>query len=283
MKRSLRAFTLMELMVAMGVTSILVVMMLQIFERGSSAWQGNDEKLDTFREARAALQVMARDLSSLGPAPAADAAFPTPPAGTPSAPATPAQSFPILTIDYHDKTKDEDKVNDEVYGLIGTRNRGLGDWCAVGYYCEWDEKMKAFVLRRQFANSDTTFNILQPIAKAGTATTSRDLFKSIFVRNQPGDALATFVWDFHIDVPDPTNPNTMMVHPPGSFNRNMPPWIEIRFKALGANAARRLKDQKITREVWTATKENPGPFRDLYERFILPGEQQFYTRVRLTQ
>lgn len=285
MKAKLRAFTLMELMVAMGVTSILVVLMLQIFERGSSAWQGNDEKLDTFREARAALQIMARDLSALSPAPAADAIFPTPAGGAavPTGGAS-TQSFPILTLDYHKDTPSEDKVNDEVYGLVGTRNRGLGDWCAVGYYCEWNKDMKAFVLRRQFANSDDTFARLQPLAKAGVASSARALFESIFVRPaEPGDALATYVWDFHIDVPDPANANNLMAHPQGSFNRNLPPWIDIRFKALGANAARKLKYQNITREVWTSTKESPGPLRDLYDRYILPGEQQFYTRVRLTQ
>jgi type II secretory pathway pseudopilin PulG len=283
----------MELMVAMGVTSILVVMMLQIFERGSSAWQGNDEKLDTFREARAALQVMARDLSSLSQAPGADAVFavptgtPAPSGGTPaSTSGTSAQNFPILTLDYHKDTKDEDKVNDEVYGLIGTRNRGLGDWCTVGYYCDWDKNKKAFVLRRQFANSDTTFATLQRLSRGTPLGTSRALFDEIFVRPLPpqlSDALATYVFDFHIDVPDPNDPNKMMARPPGFFNRNMPPWIEIRFKALGANAARKLQDKNITREVWSPTTDSAGPIKDLHDRFILPGEQQFYTRVRLTQ
>lgn len=277
MKCRRHAFTLMELMVAMAVTSVLVVMMLQIFERGSSAWQGNDEKLDTFREARAALQIMARDLSSIGSAPGADSFFPVSTGGA----AVPI--FPILTLDYHKDTKAEDKVNDEVYGLIGTRNRGLGDWCTVGYYCEWDETKKAFALRRQFANSDVTFNTLQGIARQTAPATSRELFDQIFGRSEKGEVLATYIWDLRIDVPDAANPTQMMTRPQGFFNRKMPPWIEIRFKALGANAARKLRDKNITREVWSATKDSSGAIKDLHDRYILPGEQQFYTRVRLTQ
>lgn len=290
MKTRVRAaFTLMELMVAMAVTSLLVILMLQIFNSGTAAWQSNEERLDTFREARAALQIMGRDFSTLSPAPSAD------------------EQFPVLMLDWHRDTPPEDRVNREIYGLVTTRNKGIGDLCAVGYYCEWDGKNK-FVLKRQFSDSDNTFDRLKQVltANATTPQSPRMIFETLFARI-PGDprkptnvqsiqVLASHVWDLQVDMPDPLNPERMVpwTTAPGSFNRNLPPWVEIRFKALGTNAARKIPDATVGREDWyppppasdgtpaSGTSSAKGA-KTFYERYILPYEQQFVTRLKLSQ
>jgi type II secretory pathway pseudopilin PulG len=263
------AFTLVEIIVALAATSVLVVLMLRIFSDGSTIWQRNNEKLDTFREARAALQAMARDFSSLSPAGSAP------------------DQFPVLTGDWHKDTKDEDRVNKEIYGLVSTRNAGRADWCAVGYYCEWDDTKKAFVLKRQFTESDETFKLLKIAAIAQQAIPSgqifngRPIFDAVFARTQTIDDMASYVWDLQVEIPDPTDATKTAKWPWGSLNRPLPEWVEIRFKALGTNAARKMTGQNATREMWFANSASSGTDRKFYEHNILPGEQQFATRIKL--
>lgn len=261
--RKVCAFTLMELIVAMSVTSVLVVLMLQVFSDSTTAWQRNDEKLDTFREARAAVQMISRDLSQIIP--------------TQSTP----DKFPILALDHHENTKDEDKVNQEFYALSAVRNKGRGDLCAVGYYCFWDKDKTAFTLRRQITESTTTFSKLQKALLASGPMSGKAAFDLIYERKpdetdvQTFDDMACYVWDLKVELP-PVPPSTVApVWPQGYFSKDLPPWIEIRFKALGANATRKLKDHMIKREDWFDDKST------MHQRFILPGEQQFVTRVKL--
>lgn len=59
-----RAFTMIELLVAMAVLAVLVVMLLGLVDSTSKLWRANESRVDAYREARAALSVMARDLGS---------------------------------------------------------------------------------------------------------------------------------------------------------------------------------------------------------------------------
>jgi hypothetical protein len=110
-------------------------------------------------------------------------------------------------------------------------------------------------------------------------------FKLLFARPQPvGDEepiqdVAAFIWDLHFGVPLP-NPLGTTPPPPwpqGHFSRELPQWLEIRFKALGATAARKLEGQEISRETWF------DPKASAYQRLILPYEQPFVTRVKLAR
>ena len=47
----------------MTVTLLLVVALMQIFNAAANTWQHGEAQVDTYREARGALQFMARDLS----------------------------------------------------------------------------------------------------------------------------------------------------------------------------------------------------------------------------
>ena len=59
-----RAFTLIELLVATSVTILLVVVLVQVFNGASGTWRHSEAQVDAYREARGALQLMARDLSA---------------------------------------------------------------------------------------------------------------------------------------------------------------------------------------------------------------------------
>ncbi len=268
--RNSRAFTLVELLVAMSVTSLLVVAMLRLFMDETSLWQKYDQKLDTFREARAAMQMMAKDFSGLRPA----ASAPT--------------DFPMLALIAHPDTQPEDLVNEEIYGLPALRNQGANDLCAVGYYCVWVPAKNAFVLRRQCTESSTTFSLMQQALPVTSPLTGPLAFQTIFSRAQKMqddkvltiDDLATYIWDLKVVIPQTGTPPTgtplqQLNWPQGNFSRELPAWVEIRFKALGVNAARRIAGSGVTRDTWFQ------PDSDLYRNLILPGQQQFVTRIKL--
>jgi prepilin-type N-terminal cleavage/methylation domain-containing protein len=267
------AFTLLELLVALGVTSVLVVLMFNVFLSGSTLWQKNEEQLDTFREARAAMQMMTRDFSGLS--------------AVPDAP----DKFPILALRYHSDTAPEDEVNKEIYGIVPARNPGRGSLCAVGYFCVWDASKSAFVLRRQFTESNTTFDNLKAALSVGSPLSPAQAFDTLYARptkntaEQTIDDIATYVYSFDVEwaetnpPPQPSLPPqpTVQLPWPQTFAREVPAWVEIRFKALGSNAARKLAGQGINRTTWTS------PTNSTYQRMILPGEQQFVTRIKLSR
>lgn len=279
-----RGFTLVEMIVALAVTSVLTVMMLRMFTDSSTIWKREDDRLDTFREARAALQLMARELAAVNPVPEVD---PTPGGG---------EEFPALAVRYHNDTPETEKTtpgNQEIYGLGALPNRGKSDLCAFGYFCQWDDVKKCYVLRRQFADSDETFSRLQLVLKATAPMNYPASFAFLYSRATPANStgpvvepvqdVATYVWDLQFTLPAPA-PTAAIPNPVPPkwldqkiYARELPQWVEIRFKALGSSAARKLEGQTLTRSNWFDTTDVT------YQRFILPGEQQFVTRVKLSR
>lgn len=65
--RGAKGFTILELLVAMAVLAILVVMLLGIVDSATKLWRGSESRVDSYREARAALSLLARDLQSAIP------------------------------------------------------------------------------------------------------------------------------------------------------------------------------------------------------------------------
>jgi len=56
-------FTLLELLASMAVLSVMIVMLFAAFSQASRAWLQGESRVETFSEARAALDFMARELS----------------------------------------------------------------------------------------------------------------------------------------------------------------------------------------------------------------------------
>ncbi len=59
-----RGFSLMELLVAMGVLSLIVLVMAALFQQTSVAWKGGDSKAKRYSLLRGALGIIERDLTS---------------------------------------------------------------------------------------------------------------------------------------------------------------------------------------------------------------------------
>jgi|GEM_PF-1788807 len=307
------AFTLVEMMVALAVTGVLTVMMLQMFSDSSTIWKTEDDRLDTFREARAALQIMARDFTSAMPLPNATAVGIT-------------ENFPALALRDLQKRSVAGLSKEyytSAYMLTATPNGGLGDLCAVGYRLEWEPSIDpqdsaaaggsatpspppprtAFALLRQMSQSNTTFARLRetlPLTPAGTFF-GDNTFKTLYSKDKPTtpsgtnvplpkpvtEKIGTYIWDlqFSVSTEPPTTPipsatpsSTPAPGKNGFYGTKLPAWVEIRFKALGSTATRKLNGNPlVTEELWSK------PDDEAYKRLILPAEQQFITRVKLSR
>ena len=304
------AFTLIELLVSMTVTLILVVALMKIFSATANTWQHGEAQVDAYREARGALQFMARDLSATLQASYAQTN------GTPTASATPfAPAMPTLALQHASASYDAagGPVNEEVYCLTNIPNSGASTLCAVGYYCQWmpdalpagDPRLprcpQAYALMRQSLDSNGTF--LRIKAAAGIGPLSFDqLFSQTATPVPSVTQLAAYIWDlrFRIDtdlndqtyadgnasnVPlDHSTPTALPYRgdPGTAYPPKLPAYIEIRFKALSDIAGRRFEGANtgVGKSTWNDTAPGftaTGPYRSI----IQPNAQQFVLRVPL--
>ena len=310
-----------ELLVATTVTLLLVVVLVQVFNGASGSWRRSEAQVDAYREARGALQLMARDLSATLQASYAQAGGG---ADSTSAVAT-GPAMPTLVLQHYNNTTPDANgpINEEVYCLTNIHNSGASTLCAVGYYCAWmaddtmfpvagatDQRPRAFALMRQSLNSDGTFQRMQ------TGSNPR-IFLDLFARatspvgstsNPPvavSTQIAAYIWDlrFRIDtnlsenvasggVADGNYPSAPLDHTNthhyggdvGSqpYPSRLPPYVEIRFKALSNSAGRRLEGvgSGVSQSTW---RDSDAGFvsQGVYKQMIQPNYQQFVLRVPL--
>ena len=125
------------MLIAIAVTLILVGILFRVFAAAASQWQAADQRIDTFRDARAALQIMTRDLSR----------------------ADINGNAQMLTLsDIY--TVPTPPFAKEAYAITPIPNTGKSDLCTVGYYCAYDNTTKAYSLKRLFKGSDATYTSL---------------------------------------------------------------------------------------------------------------------------
>lgn len=240
---SKKAFTLIELLISMAILALLMALLFQIFELAMRTWQSAEQRTESFREARAALHIISRDLRN-----------------------TLRGNDKVTSLILDDLSPNPVQPNEEVYALTTVkRNSGQSDVCAVGFYCYWDENVGAFNLKRYFLNSDDTFKNL-----GGGKT----LFKPFpAARDTETDStLAAFVWDFRVTGIE-TNGNIRTY--PFEAKADLPAYLQIEFKALNTQASRRIKAQGIEPSGWFSSGS------ELYKNSIRPYVQQFTTRIPL--
>lgn len=57
-----KAFSLIELMVAMGILSVLMLMMTLLLDQVQETWQYSESRISQFREARVAFDLMSKNI-----------------------------------------------------------------------------------------------------------------------------------------------------------------------------------------------------------------------------
>jgi len=270
-------FTLVELLIAAVITVVIVVMLGLMLGSLMSSASHASQRVDAFRDARAALQMMERDFANLvqtqwQPDPFAS---PTPTPGT-AQPLT--RPLPYLALkNIYDPTA----TNQEIYGGIGTKNSGPSDVCLVGYYCSWDGR--AYSLRRFFRDSAASYAVLSspsPLPSPASYIPDSDLYKPN-PSPSPGpadDVLARYVWNLRITAYD-ANGNVLS-YPyecdTSAVSATRPPAaIEISFNAMSPQAARTVMSVSSTPADWTDTTTQN------YQSLVKPHKYEFRTRINL--
>lgn len=310
------AFTLVELIVSIAILSVLIVVLLQVFNASVTGWQRSETRTDTFREARAALALMAQDISQT----VAPTLFT--PAGLGQQP-----MYPTLVLDrYYDPSDPSNNTNkdiaarqndpfEQLHCLTLVPNATPSPLCAVSYFCRWvpfknaggapDYSRGTYSLARRLVNSTNTFNRFKSATPTTPFVKPLDFIK-LFIRVADSDDpktkdpsvaipdandLASYLWDlqFRVDTNLQVPPTaTGSAQTPAAdhaspacfyalgapYPNSLPTYVEIRFKALSANAGARLRGS-ATRADWT------DPTKPLYRIVILPNSQQFVRRVPL--
>lgn len=273
----LSAFTLVELLIATGITVAMVLMLGLMLGSLMGSATHTTTRVDAFRDARAALQMIERDLRNLvrtqwNPDPFTN---PTPAPCLPTAVATTGVTLPAAYFALKDIYADPATVgnrNQQLYGLVAAKTTGSsGDVCAVGYYCRWDDQLHTYSLRRFFRDSATTFAAMQ---SAGTYAGDSVLYT-------PGasDAvLAAYVWNLKLTAYDAAgNPASYpcVCDQSAAAARLLPAALEISFNAMSPQAARTVMSLSSSPNDWMDTTTQN------YQRLIAPHAYQFRSRINL--
>jgi prepilin-type N-terminal cleavage/methylation domain-containing protein len=206
-------FTLAEVLIAITITLVIVTLLFQVFTAAARQWQSSDQRIDAFRDARAALQIIGRDLGR-----ALVAADPR-----------------MLMLSDYDPAVTYAK---EAYAISPIPNGGKSDLCALGYYCVWDPATKTFTLKRLFKDSNVAFPNL---------ANSPPNFSALFTKAAANEEdMAAHVWNLQFKPGIQSD-----VEAPNAFPSNQWRWIEVRFKCMSPAAARKLKNLPVTQNTWS--------------------------------
>ena len=162
LKKRARGFTLIELMVAMAITTVIVTVLVSITGVALDTWQRGRAEIRASRQAKSMLDTMAKDFESLVSRRGnnfewlyskVDTELPGPTANVSSN----AAELIFFTA-----------ATDRYFGEIGTDKDLGGDVSCVGYKLEYqdpvkgteEEKSSTFVLYRLLVNPDETFKDL---------------------------------------------------------------------------------------------------------------------------
>jgi type II secretory pathway pseudopilin PulG len=271
-------FTLAELLIATAITVIIVVLLGTMLGSVLNTASRANQRIDAFREARAALQVIERDLSNLVRAQWNPDPFPSP-APLPCAASTtsttsvtrPAAYFAAAPVwqDPNDPYS-AGNPNAQIFALISTKSTGsvtAGDVSAVGYYCRWDGNR--YTLRRFFRDSAHTFSVLQNAPSYAADSELYDL-NAPDARN---DLLAAYIWDFKVTIYDASG-NLQTRYPcicdqSATTPTLLPAAIEISFNAMSPQAARTVM----------SVSSSPADWMNMNMNLVNPHTYQFRTRI----
>ncbi len=249
-------FTLVELLIATGITVAIVLMLGLMLSSLMSTASHATQRVDAFRDARAALQVMQRDLRNLVRTQWT----------TPTQPQTLPTAYFALDNIY---TADPVAGNQQLYALVSAKTTASsGDVCAVGYYCRWDDQLHAYTLRRFFRDSAATFTVMQ-----GAVSYAAD--SVLYVPGASDAVLAAYVWNLKITMYDSggavINTYPYICDPDATTPKTLPAAIEISFNAMSPQAARTVMSVTSDPSVWMNMDAN----------LVKPHAYQFRSRINL--
>lgn len=255
------AFTILELLVAMAVMAGLLVLLLGVVDSATKLWRQNENRADAYREARAALGIIARDLQNLVPTTNSGDFLIN------------ADAFPLLA---------------SVGGIVANTNAGSAvfflsalparaqdpasnrsEVCQTGCFLAFGKSssvsnspVNTMNLYRYILSSDPTFHRLtnssQPLFPGDLATTG-DPRVELLARNITGISLRAYTANSNALEPFISSPATPL-----------PDLVEISLSAINQDAAKKLGANAAA---WTDTN-SPA---------ITSALQTFTTRIKVNR
>lgn len=296
-------FTLVELLIAAGITVVIVVLLGTMLGSLMNTASRTSQRVDSFRDARAALQMMERDLSNLvrtqwNPDPFSSPA----PTTTPQPVTRPAAYFAAANIWKPGPSDPPDNYssgnpNGQIFALISTKIASLatsltptptasptptptpspactpiGDVSAVGYYCRWDGNR--YTLRRFFSNCTFSVMTSSPVTSANYASASPSPSPALYSPSASDEVLAANVWNLNIAMYN--GAGAQIAYPyicdQSATTPTLPPAaIEISFNAMSPQAARTVM----------SVSSNPGDWMNMNVNLVTPHTYKFRTRINL--
>jgi type II secretory pathway pseudopilin PulG len=280
-RQSRAAFTLVELLIATGITVAIVLMLGLMLGSLMGSASHTTARVDAFRDARAALQMIERDLRNLvrtqwNPDPFTGATFGPCAAATISTTRVTLPAAYFVLKDIYADPATAGNHNQQLYALVASRTTpSSGDVCAVGYYCQWDNAAHAYSLRRFFRDSPATFAVMQA---AGNYAADSALY-NLNAGDAKNDVLAAYVWNLQINLYDAAG-NRYITYPcvcdQGALTPVWPPAaLEISFNAMSPQAAQAMMSVSSSPNDWMDTTTQT------YQRLIAPHAYQFRSRINL--
>ncbi len=243
--QELRAFSLVELMISLAIMGVLLVIMTQIITSSFGMWSRAEARTDVFREARAALHMVQRDLAA-------------PFAGV---------SEPVLVItDGTEADLGNAGLNQAVYALAPSPNAGITDVSVAGFFCKWDAGKNAFALYRYWEDSDAFFTRTHVDAPPSALDPA---YIHSPTQTQNAELLAAYVWNFRV-VPGGSSSSAAQF-----ASSELPQYLEVKFHVVSPAAARPVLGV-VSPEQWHMPFTHP-----LMRGVIAPAMREFQTRVWL--
>jgi len=222
--RSVGAFTLSELLVAASLTMILATTALSLLAGVLTTWQSSTARADAYREARAALFLLKRELNAVVPA-----------TGTNS----------LLRFESTEGNGTLNRVGwlTRLAPALQPTNQGVSDVCAVIYFTEAkaDGSQKKVALYRQLVPSDVTFEALTGAgdwfdpATLGAAGTEIEENAELVAANVVSFAIQLLDDDLH---PVATTSSPATPAPSPSF-------LEVRLQVVGQRDAEKYFEKDV--------------------------------------
>ncbi len=264
-------FTLVELLIATGITVAMVLMLGWMLGSLMGSASHATERVDAFRDARAALQMIERDLRNL---------VRTQWQWDPSLGRLKQVTLLAAYFAVDNLYLDPAAGNQQFYALVADQTTASpGDVCAVGYYCRWDGQ--AYSLRRFFRGSTDTRRVMLTAQQTTGYAADTDLYAP-----DPRDSvLAAYVWNFKVTMYDaagtvintyPYICDTLPAAPP-PIPKPLPAAIEISFNAMSPQAARTV--MSVTAGMTDSAAA--AYWMNMDANLVKPHTYQFRSRINL--
>ncbi|MEO0454117.1 MAG: prepilin-type N-terminal cleavage/methylation domain-containing protein [Verrucomicrobiota bacterium] len=157
------AFTLVELLVTMGVLSILMLLLFSFFDQAAKGWNRSEQKIDAYREVRAAFHYLRRDLQSMVVSESLPWVYLQNPVNE-----TSPELEAAIGGDPSDAAQGQAIFFLAAMSSEAQLGQGSSDLCSVGYYLswgpDWDSAQspgfapsQSYKLHRYFKHSDETW------------------------------------------------------------------------------------------------------------------------------